>query len=419
MKATILKKDKRFEVRNDTSLGIQQYGEGNDYPQQVLELVGASGTGGACVDIYAKFISGQGFADQSLYDIVINRFGQTSDYLLDQIAKDYAQLGGLAIHVNYNANYQIVEQQHVPVETVRFEKLDESGRFSKYCTHPDWGRRFTRLRKWKKEDIKVFDKFNPDPVEIQRQVEEAGGWENYKGQIYYFSNQGTDQYPTPIFDSVLTDMSTEEGISNVNYRNVRSNFLAAGMLIDIVGVDDTEDQENETEKALMEFQGDEAVGKIMHIQVANKEESPEFKPFKGENYDKEFTVTRETVQNNIGKRFNQPPILRCEDVGNNFGAEAINNAYDYYNSITANERLALERVFSELFALSIIPTSGDYSIIPLAYTSENLAEKLGPESVATILTIMADPAMSTEQKKSMLRLLYNLSDEEINSIIPQ
>ena len=91
----------------------------------------------------------------------------------------------------------------------------------------------------------------------------VGGWAHYKGQVYYFSNEGDKTYPLPIFESTLTDMSTEEGISNISYRNARKSFLSADMLIDRRNADQTSEQENTTEKSLLEFQGDTEAGKIM------------------------------------------------------------------------------------------------------------------------------------------------------------
>ena len=131
MKAKVLKKDKRYEIFNDTGLGIQRYGECNDYPQDISEIVDASGTGGSCVDIYSKFISGKGFKDSDFYKKVINKKGHTNDYLVNQISNDFARYGGFAIHVNYNANYKAIEFQHIPIETIRFEKLNDKGDFSR------------------------------------------------------------------------------------------------------------------------------------------------------------------------------------------------------------------------------------------------------------------------------------------------
>ena len=436
MKATVLKRDKRFELRNDKSFGIQSYGASNDYPQQIMEIVDASGTGKSCVGIYSKFISGKGFEDIDFYRKVVNKLGHTNDYIVDQISKDYAEFGGFAIHVNWNANYQICELQHIPFEQVRFKALDpDSGRFDKVALHHDWGRRFLMLRKWNKNDIHFIDFFCPDPVIIQEQVDAAGGWANYKGQIFYFSNEGERVYPLPIFDSVLTDMNTEEGIANVSNRNARNNFLTAGMLINKVSdnsspadldqartPDEKEREENkgELETSFKEFQGDERACKIIYVEVGSDEEKPEFVSFKATNYDKEFNVTLASSQSNIGKAFNQPPILRAENVGANFGADLMLNAYNYYNSVTQNERLALERVFATLFQHWSEPTSGNYSITPLSYEVEmTLADRLGDSQLKEIILLLNDKTLLFEQKVSICKTLFGLSDEESRNLIPQ
>lgn len=426
MKAKNLKTSIRFEPINDNGLGIQRYGEQNDYPQKISEILDASGTGSKCVEVYAKFVSGKGFSNQNLWGRIVNNKRQTSDYIQNEVAKDYSEFGGIAIHVNYNANYQITELQIIPLEHVRFGKLDENGNFSKVAIHRDWGKRFTKLRKWKKDDIDFIDLFNPDPEKIQEQVDAAGGWQNYKGQVYYFSNRGDKCYPKPIYDSVLTDMSSEEGVANVTHRNVRNNFLSAGMLVDVVEDNDSipenleegrrpQDQQTETEKALLDFQGDEEACKIMYVAVEDKEKAPVFTSFKGNNYDKEFTVTLSSSQANIGKRFSQPPILRAEDVGANFGADLMKNAYDFYNSVTQNERLVLERIFKELFHYWHEPIEGDFSILPLTYESDTtLADRIGKDNLSQIVSILNNNNLSEQQKKNYCKILFGLSDQEVN-----
>lgn len=428
MKAKALKRDNRLETRNDRSLGIQTYGDGNDYPQIVEEILDASCTGGSCVDVYAKFISGRGFVDTDFYRKVVNRKWQSNDYILDQISKDYAEYGGFALHVNFNANFKACELQHVPFETVRFERLnEETNDFHRIALHSDWGRKFLNLRKWKKDDIEFIDLFNPDSIEIKAQVDAVGGWKNYKGQIYYFSNRGEKAYPIPIYDSVLTDMNTEEGISNVSNRNVRSNFLTAGMFINYINNNDspansegkpiTEDSGIET--ALKGFQGDEKAGKLLYIELEDGDTKPEFVSFKGTNYDKEFNVTEESVQNNIGRRFNQPPILRAENVGANFGADLMKNAYDYYNSVIENERLNIERVFTSIFQHWFEPASGNFSIIPLNYSAKvTLAERLGEKGFDQLIKIAENTTLNTETKRKMAKRLFDLTDEELNDLIP-
>ena len=425
MKASILKRDKRFDLRNDRGLGVQSYGEYNDYPQQLIEIVNASGTGKSCVNTYAKFISGKGFEDKDFYKKIVNRFGHTNDYICDQISKDFAAFGGFAIHVNYNANYKICEIQHIPFEQARLKALDpDSGFFDKVALHPDWGKRFMNLRKWKKDDIQFIDFFNPDPVEIQSQVDAVGGWANYKGQILYYSNEGERVYPLPVFDAVLTDMNTEEGISNVSNRNARNNFLSAGMLINYSNTnksaaeEKTED-EGQLESTIKGFQGDEKAGKIMYVELEDGDTKPEFVSFKGTNYDKEFNVTLASSQANIGKAFNQPPILRAENVGANFGADLMKNAYDYYNSVTENERLIIERAFTTIFKNWFELTDNNYSVIPLSYEVEmSLADRLGEKQLTEFMKLLNDSAITQDLKRSIAKTLFGLSEDEANSLIP-
>lgn len=425
MKASILKRDKRFDLRNDRGLGVQSYGEYNDYPQQLIEIVNASGTGKSCVNTYAKFISGKGFEDKDFYKKIVNRFGHTNDYICDQISKDFAAFGGFAIHVNYNANYKICEIQHIPFEQTRFKALDpDSGFFDKIALHNDWGKRFLNLRKWKKDDIQFIDFFNSDPEEIKLQIDAAGGWANYKGQILYYSNEGERVYPLPVFDAVLTDMNTEEGISNVSNRNARNNFLSAGMLINYSNTnksaaeEKTED-EGQLESTIKGFQGDEKAGKIMYVELEDGDTKPEFVSFKGTNYDKEFNVTLASSQANIGKAFNQPPILRAENVGANFGADLMKNAYDYYNSVTENERLVIERAFTTIFKNWFELTDNNYSIIPLSYDVEmSLADRLGEKQLTEFMKLLNDSAITPDLKRSIAKTLFGLSEDEANSLIP-
>ena len=416
MKIGKLKKEKCYDSRNDKTLGIQTFGEKNDYPQQVMEIVGASGTGSSCIDVFSKFIAGQGFNDSDFFNLVINRQGQTNDILLGLTAYDFAMFNGFALHVNYNANYKITQIHFVPFETVRLGALNDKGTYDTVSLHWDWGRRMTQLRKWNKDDIIVVDLFNPDPQVIEAQVTKAGGWSAYKGQVYYYSGNRANNYPLPKYDAELTDMSTEEGVSNISYRNARNNFLISGMLVDILNPDESEEQENETEKSLLEFQGDDEAAKLMYVSVGSKEEVPQVVDFSPKNYDKEFTVTREKVKDDIGRSFNQPPILRAEDVGSNFGADALRNAYDYYNSVTEVERLQIERVFTHVFKYWNGTQFDDFSIVPLSYGQKvALFDRFGKEGVEKIEQII-DSSIAPELKKRRLKVMFDLTDAELEDL---
>nr|DAV63710.1 MAG TPA: HK97 Family Phage Portal Protein [Caudoviricetes sp.] len=422
MKVAQIKSAPQFESRDWRQYGIQTYGDTNDFPQTVSEIVQASKTGNACLSIYNDFVYGHGFKDPGIYKLRVNKEGEKLDKILRMVCKDFTLWHGFAIHVNYNMNFRVSSIHHIPFESLRLAKADDDGFIGRTAYHPDWGRRDKTRSRWSPSDIEWFHFFNPDPEVILNQVEEAGGWDNYRGQILYFSgdSEGGPSYPVPIFIAEMTDMRTEEALANVAGRNACSNFLSAGILVDIK--DETQDQSqvNETQKELNKFQGDENTSQLWYIQCKSKEEVPQFIRFSGENYDKAFEVTQRVIPENIGQSFKQPPILRAVDVGANFGADLMTNAYKYYNSVTVRERQQLEEAFISIFEYWWAPLDNpDFTIQSLTYNAgESIADRIGKDNMTQALEIIRDQMLSTVQKRNMLKLIYGLYDEEIVKLMP-
>lgn len=421
MKLESLKTEKPLKTRNDRIYHIQMYGEQNDYPQKVMEVVGASITGGACVEQYGRFLFGRGFRQRDFYQAVVNGRGDRADDVLDAVARDLATFGGFALHVNWNALYEVTSVAHVPFEWLRLGELDDDYNTDRIALHKDWGRRNTNLRRFRSQDIEWFDFFDPDHEAIREQVEKAGGWEQWNGQIYYYSRRGPKCYPLPVFDSALTDMSSEEGLSNMSYRNIRHNYMPAGMFIDHLNGANSKEQADERKKELAEFQGDTKAGRMLYCNLDEGEPAPEFKPFESNNTDQKFKQADEKVPDRIGAAFCQPPILRAKDVGSNFGATAMKEAYDYYNSQTETERLTLERVMGDVFqhmsGIGRMNPDGDYSILPKVYdVNETLAERLG-ERTEGVLSLLFDGSKTDEAKRTVLAEVYGLEDEQIDKLI--
>jgi hypothetical protein len=329
--------------------------------------------------------------------------------------------GGFALHVNWNALYEITSVNAIPFEWLRFEALDSDYKFNRVALHPDWGRRYTQLRRFRKADIEWFDFFNPDPKVIAEQVIAAGGWKQWNGQILYYSRRGPKSYPLPVYDSALTDMSAEEGLSNVAYRNIRNNFLPAGMFIDHNNGEKGKRQAEETKEQLSEFQGDTKAGRILYLNLDEGDIEPVFRPFEANNTDQKFKRSDEKVPDRIGAAFCQPPILRAKDVGSNFGATAMREAHDYYNSQTESERQTLERVMRDVFqhfaGIATLNPDDDYSILPKVYdVTQTLAERLG-DRTDKVLEILFDMSKSENAKRVVLAKVFGLEDEDIEELL--
>lgn len=364
------------------TLGIQTYGEDNLYPQTFRNILAASSTGAECLDRFADFIEGNGFRDVPFSESVVNRKGDTADDIHALVCRDVAYYNGLALHVNYNIYGDIVELHHVPFENCRLAESDDNGYVGKIAIHPDWSGQKTRggkVIKVAKENIDYIDVFNPDKRVVAAQIEAAGGIEYYKGQVLWVSLSGKDIYPTGKGDRVVTEMSTDEGLANVKYRNVRNNFLPAAMIFTKKGTNITFDQDgNEIDSrddddsfsdSLLQLQGDTNCGKLMEVTLETDEDKPEVVTLNSQNYDKEFTVTDISVTERIYSAFGQEPwyCIRIGKVG--FSGDILEDAFEYYNSIVSKQQRLIERTFARVFRhfYEAVNVSNDFSVQPLKY----------------------------------------------------
>lgn len=375
------KSKKRIDIGYIQMLGIQSYGDDNLYPHVLRNIIAASSTGTECANRLADFIEGNGFREVKFSEYVVNRRGDTADDIHTLVCKDVADCKGLALHVNYNVFGEICELNFVPFENCRLLEEDDYGYVSKIAVHPDWTGKKTRKGKpirVEKKNVDFIDVFNPQKEVVLAQIEAAGGLEYYKGQIMWLSMDGKFVYPTGMADSVLTEMSTDEGLSNVKYRNVRCNFLPAGMMITKKGVNIT-GEENDGEKSnnedtgfsdtLVQLQGDANATKILEVTLNTDEEKPEFIPLKSNNYDKEFTVTDASTVERIYSAYGQEPwyCIRIGKVG--FSGDILEDAFEYYNSIVSKQQRMIERAFQKIFEgwFETANPSNDFSIQPLKY----------------------------------------------------
>lgn len=432
---------------------IKYYGKNNDYPQKVLQIIGSSGTGKNCVDIYSKFIVGNGFVDEKLSESFLNP-KERANGILKKCGQDLRRFNGFALLVKYNGSLQQEEIYNIPFEHCRLEIDGNKKLTGKIAVHPDWTQE-SGLQ-FKPEEIKYINAFNPETV--RQEMTDAGGPEYYLGQVYYFTASGDMDYPTCPIDPVVTDMLTEESVSTIKHRNAKYNFLPSGMLVrkgirpnTVSDTDDPQKDENEeTRQEILRMQGDENTAKIWVIDIDTDEEKPEFTAFEGKNFDKQFDYTEKSVKLNIGEISMIPPILRGIDVGAGFGADKMRESYDFMNSVVDEERRSLQVVFLDILTYSSIPfTTTD--ILPLEYKSSYkniqpelltdltgnerralagyqelpnveakesvLAVSLGVGGTQALTAIVTDPNLLPEQKVQLLIKVFAFEEADARLII--
>jgi hypothetical protein len=297
-----------------------------------------------------------------------------------------ANFRGIALHINYNLFGQITELTHIPFENCRLSEPDASGYVAQIAVHPDWSgktRRAGKIIKVSKENIDYIHTFNPRKEVISAQIEAAGGIENYKGQILWVSEEGKQTYPKPVHDSVVSYMSTEEGLGNISNRNVRNGFFPYAYIVTRRGQDTTENGSEQDDTSISDsitkVQGDNNTGKMLHFEIEHDEEMPKFERMQGANYDKEFTVTTITASQKIYAAFNQEIWYRIENGSIGFSSQILRDAYEYYSTVTSKERRMIERAFDKIFKHwhQTPNTPMDFTIHPLKFVSSESPNNAG------------------------------------------
>lgn len=372
------KSSNRVDVSYLRQFGIQGFGDDNLYPQTLRNIIAASSTGSECAERYANFIEGNGFKDIRFSEYVVNRKGDTVDDIHALVCPDVGDFDGMSLHINYNIFGEICELNYVPFENCRLLEENSNGYVAKIAVHPDWSGKKTRAGnplQVKKENIDFIDVFNPRKEVVLAQIEAAGGIEYYKGQILWISGGGKNVYPRSRADRVVTEMSTDEGLANVKFRNVRCNFLSAGIVItkkgqSIAGEDSSGLNDNDGFSDMLgKLQGDTNSLKMLEVEISSDEEKPEFVDLSSKNYDKEFSVTDASVVERIYSAYGQEPwyCIRIGKVG--FSGDILEDAFEYYNSIVSKQQRMIERAFQKIFDgwYEVANPSNDYSVEPLKY----------------------------------------------------
>ncbi len=332
------------------SLGVYFNGEGNLYPLLVENIIDSSPTAGQCAWLYESFLGGGGFEkDLTKVDLDDDFFLYNPDDFLMDIAESISRHQGVWIHVNYNALYQKEDFQVIPFDQCRLGKKDDNDYIGKVViSKVGWGREL------KKKDLEVIDVFNPRPEIIQAQVDAAGGWEKYKGQVLFYSFQPKRLYPKSLIESayLFADVEYQMGLY---YNATTKRGFNDAKLVRHKKFDSKEDERNFNGN-LKSLMGAENSSSIMTIEddwdSDNQEGNIKVESLSSNVKAEKYQHFEEASANYIRKAFkNIPPQLVdyvAGKLGNTSGEDLI-KAQSVYNSLIARDRMKIERLFAMLF----------------------------------------------------------------------
>ena len=332
MKTSITKIPRLFEIKTDRTQKIIKWDEDNAYPFRYMWLADKSVTATACIDLFGKFLNGEGWVDRVFGESMINE-QLNGDQFGEQLFSQWALHRGSAIIVGINGLFEHSSYQIEPFHRVRKGDGDRAGW---YGVHEHWGKTGARFYP---KDIEWFPPYTEDEGTIMKYIEQAGSFENFKGMILYTSVDPYN-YPTPKFAAAMDDVETEANIAIYKRRNATTGFMASH-IFKFTDEFTTDPSRSEMEQMLQDFQGAPESSKILMIDGVDSEDGQDLTIEKVDiqDVDRIFEHTEESASNNIRKSFLAPRALIGQEESTGFDTERVPNSRDYYNSLMPWDRM--------------------------------------------------------------------------------
>lgn len=227
----------------------------DDFFTTLIKRFETSPTNQACIDGTVDLIYGKGVKAKDRLDLEEYLYTLTTEEEIRRIVFDYKLYGNAAFQLVFNSDRtRIINFYHIPVDTLRAEKVNENGVIPGFYYSPDFS------------DKKIKPKYIP-----------AFGQNEYEDdvQILYFKkySPGKFYYGIPDYYSSIQYAATEEEISNLHINNIRNNFIPSTIINFNGGVPPLEEQYQMENMIASKFSGTNNAGKF----ILSFNENPEYK----------------------------------------------------------------------------------------------------------------------------------------------
>ena len=374
-----------------------EYGENNQYFDEIIERYLGSATNSRCVNGIVDMIYGRGLDATDSQDKA-EMFGKMQSILqpdqLKRIVNDLKLLGQASIQVTYDKKKsQINGIYHFPTETLRAEKAKD-GKVKGYYYHPKWS------------EIKPNDKPKRIPAfgyGSKKELIEIYCVKPYRPGFYYYS---------PVdYQGCLQYCNLEEEVSNYHIQNIK-NGLQPSMLLNFNnGVPGDEAQEIIERKIYEKFSGSSNAGRFILAFNEDAETQASVEPINlpdaHAQYDFLAKESREKIM--IGHGVVSPILLGIKDntgFGNN--AEELRTASILMDNIVIRpfQSLLIDSLKSILAFNEIYLNLYFVTLQPIEFTElDNIATKIKREEE------------TGEKLSSEIKL--DLNDDEADDLMSQ
>lgn len=380
------------------------YGEDNNYFQFLIDRYNGSATNNAIINGMTELIYGKGLyaTDASRkpdeYAMMKSLF---SRQCMRKITFDLKAMGQAAMQVIYNKDKtKIVQVEHMPIETLRMEKMNDDGEVTGYYYSKDW----TKIRK---------KGFEPIRIPAFGYGEKGEGLEiycikPYRSGFYYYS---------PVdYQGGLPYAELEEEVANYHINNIK-NGLSPSMLINFNnGVPTEEERELIERRIIQKFSGSSNSGKFILAFNDNKEMAASIEPVQlsdaSEQY--QFLADESMRKLMVAHRVTSPMLMGIKDntgLGNN--ADELKTAsLLFHNTVVRPIQELILDAIDDIMAVNGASLNVFFKTLQPLELQADMAEEEKEELSKVELGDDSRPFLDDELAHEMLDALADLGEEE-------
>lgn len=430
------------DITLSKSDGFYSYGKNNLFPNELVQVVGDSGTATSCVHKLKTFTQGDGFADVTISSIMMND-DQNADALLSEIAYSVGLFNGFALNILYKLDGSVGAVYVMPFDKIR---LNEDG---SYTYNETFG-----TKAFKKSESKIYPAYNKN-VTLEERIDiiryQLQEFDEQRGEILYtyMHSPYSKYYPIPDWSAGIEDVKSDGALKVLEYRNITRGFRPNVIISTIGEIDDfNKDEFGKTDadyfdENLKDFTGEDA-STILHLQAESKEGLPSVTLYPlAEMLDGVDNATDRCARK-VCRHFGVPPVLvgltMPEGLGN---TQAMENAMKLFNQVVIPYQILISSTFEMLFpqynweikslnVFEYLPSEilatltndekralGGYPPLPSTNTTGEvtLAERLGVGGTQALVEILTNPDLSQPQKVESLQVLFGLKLEDAQKLV--
>jgi hypothetical protein len=291
----------------------------DDFWDAVVLAYNDSTTTSTCINNLADLIFGKGLYTakpelQKAYEKLIPQEE------LKRVAFDLKLYGNAAFQVYWNDEHtKVIKFYHVPVQTLRAEKLYDNTRIENYYYCTDW-----------KDQRKVRDKIKLPAFGTSNEKREILYIKDYSPNLYYYS--------LPDWVSALQYAIAEGELSNLHINSITNGFLPTLMINFNNGVPAPEERQTIEDLLYAKFTGTNNGGRFMVSFNDDKETAPTMTPIQVDNLHEKFQYVADYAQDRIlvGHKITSPLLFGIRTTNNGFSSqsEEMKTAYSILQTMT-------------------------------------------------------------------------------------